>query len=367
VDQEVRVDRGEPERSVSEATSGDSEVFGAGYDDWLESELLRGWHEARSDVPEPEVQQSGIQRADRAIRRMPEVVGRQLADEANELDEIRRLTRSDSSDDVLRAMQRLASNGGRQEPSILRDVERLTKILAPQASGPALEGASLGPRPDDAVVDGATLHFSAGIHRLGALMRSKSPYPRDVTIQGAGMNSTLLILSSTLSPRSSLRNFTVRDCTVHTGRNYLFDLRGSNGCAVSLDRVRIIGFDMGAGGSCAFGTAATLLYARDSRFEGGFGHSPGSGNVFRVRSSAIAARFDRCHFSRVRLNAVALGAVLLQSCELSEMLSDPHKEPVELAGCQVSLWVAASDGNLREDLRRSLDELVPGWQKQAGL
>lgn len=70
-----------------------------------------------------------------------------------------------------------------------------------------------------------------------------------------------------------MRNFGARDCTLYTENQYLFDLRNDS-ASVHFDRVRAIGFDMGAGSSCLFGTEELALYARDSRFEGGYGRSP---------------------------------------------------------------------------------------------
>jgi len=80
-------------------------------------------------------------------------------------------------------------------------------------------------------------------------------YPRDVTMAGAGIDATMLVLGGDLGTRDSLRNFAIRDCTVHTNNHYLFDQRVKP-AAVRFERVRVVGFDMGAGASCVFGTAA---------------------------------------------------------------------------------------------------------------
>jgi hypothetical protein len=246
-------------------------------------------------------------------------------------------------------------------PVELLDPERLERLFTPRSAGAMVYGPDLGRRPDDQVEDGVVLSFPPGIHRLRNLMRHKHPFPRDVTLRGAGMNATLLVLDE-LSAHSSVVNFAVQDCTVFA--DLLFDLRGDNRLAIQMHRVRVVGFDKGAGSSCAFDTSATLLYATDSRFEGGYGRLPGSGRLFDVGTSALAARFDRCHFSRIEIDNDHVGTVLCRNCELLEMLRDPREDDVILENCTVTFLERVPGESWRTTLARDLRELFPDWDPQ---
>lgn len=59
-----------------------------------------------------------------------------------------------------------------------------------------------------------------------------------------------------------------------------------------LRRMRVVGFDCGAGGSVAFYTRACAILAQHCRFESGFGTNPeGYANLLRA-GGAVAARFE---------------------------------------------------------------------------
>ncbi|MEO6710505.1 MAG: hypothetical protein ABIP42_13070, partial [Planctomycetota bacterium] len=96
------------------------------------------------------------------------------------------------------------------------------------------------------IEDGVTLTWPAGVFKVENLLepKGKEKAPSDVTIAGAGMNSTMLVLTGALMPRTNLRNFSIRDCTIHTNNNYLFDFRNL-AASIQFDRVRFVGFDIG--------------------------------------------------------------------------------------------------------------------------
>jgi hypothetical protein len=73
--------------------------------------------------------------------------------------------------------------------------------------------------------------------------------------------------------------------TIHCGDNYLLQLRRN--FTVRLERCRLVGFDMGAGGSKAFAGDAGAVLVSACRIEAGFGKSPGFGNLFDVRGALV--------------------------------------------------------------------------------
>ena len=100
------------------------------------------------------------------------------------------------------------------------------------------------------------------------------------------MDDTLVKIDE-ISTRDEIHSLTFRDCTVDCGDDYLTDLRSKNPVTIRMIRCRVIRFDMGAGGSVMLAARSAAFYASDCRFEAGFGRSPGSGNLFRVRSGLL--------------------------------------------------------------------------------
>jgi len=132
--------------------------------------------------------------------------------------------------------------------------------------------------------DGTTINFSVGIHTLNIRMwRRSKTFPKDILIKGKGMNNTLVKLNE-ISTRSQIRSLTFSDITIDCGNKYFIDIRKDEPVTIRLMRCRVIGFDMGAGGSVMMGGRVFGFYATDSVIEAGFGRSPGSGSLFRSNS-----------------------------------------------------------------------------------
>jgi hypothetical protein len=161
-------------------------------------------------------------------------------------------------------------------------------------TGPAVDGPSW--KPADGLAHGATLRFPAGLHSWSTRsFRNVKTFPRDLTIEGAGMNATLVRLDE-LSTDGDITNLTFRDCTIDCGDNYFTDLRTDAPITLRLERCRVIGFDMGAGGSVMLSADTAAFFATDCRFEAGYGRTqPGFGNLFRVREGLLV-RCERSVF-----------------------------------------------------------------------
>ncbi len=169
--------------------------------------------------------------------------------------------------------------------------ERFAALFERTANGPALQGTDR--KLDASLADGATIAFPAGVHewRVNQLGRGSHVFPRDLLVVGVGMDATILKLDE-FNAQSEVASLTFRDLTIDCSDNYLTDLRSENPITLRLERCRVVGFDMGAGGSVMFSANTAAFFATDSRFEAGFGRAPGFGNLFRC--GALLARLDRC-------------------------------------------------------------------------
>jgi hypothetical protein len=123
--------------------------------------------------------------------------------------------------------------------------------------------------------------------------------------------------------------------------------------------VRIIGFDMGAGGSVAFGVEGMLLEAKQCQFLGGYGRSPGSGNL--LRGGPIVCRFTDCTFKQLRsLELDEMKAGLFTRCVIDGIGSfDADRYPnVKFDACTVTnapvSWTELG-------VKRDIKELFPNW------
>jgi hypothetical protein len=164
------------------------------------------------------------------------------------------------------------------------------KLFVRTTEGPLVDGPAS--RPEAGLADGATVRFPAGLHRWSLSAFDHKPnFPADVVIEGAGMDSTIVRIGE-ISSRVEIRSLTFRDVTIDTDGGYLTDLRYDEPATFRLERCRVIGFDIGAGGSVMLAASVAGFYATDSRFETGFGKSPSTGTL--IRGGTILARFERC-------------------------------------------------------------------------
>jgi hypothetical protein len=213
----------------------------------------------------------------------------------------------------------------------------------------------------------ATLAFGAGAYELGNFFRTPEAFPADVTLAGAGRDSTLFVLREPLDAGGALERFTLRDATVLLEQGRLFD-QGVGPGIVRLAGLRVIGFDRRGGkdGALRF-VEALVLDARACRFEGGFGDLPGAGTLLDVPREALLARIEGCAFERMalRLSRHPRGTTLrFVGCEL-EVFDDPladaeHRRGIRLIDCEIQ----RADRERDREARRDVEELFPGWREQ---
>ncbi|MHC4549869.1 MAG: hypothetical protein ACYTEZ_13935 [Planctomycetota bacterium] len=208
---------------------------------------------------------------------------------AEEIKKERAFLEDQSRGGAMEMLRALRENGVRPF-SLLEDLDRFAALFTRHASGPLIEGTAW--KPKDLIPDGTTLSFPAGAHIFkSSALRHVERFPRDLLIQGAGMDTTLLRLDE-ISTRTEIHSLTFRDLTIDCGNDYFTDLRRDEPATVRLERCRVVRFDMGAGGSVMLAARVAAFYATECRFEAGYGRSPGSGNLFRTGGGLV--RLERC-------------------------------------------------------------------------
>lgn len=324
------------------------------------TELRGGWAELRKDtMPEPTLAR-GFETFDERMRALPRAIGRELAQRQSLDDTL-------AGDDLLAIVRMLDERNANAPIELARDRERFEKLFS-CTGGPAIEGPAAVHEPSERWVDGTRIVFPSGVFSLSKVvshLASGRPAPRCVTIQGAGMDATLFV-GATLESRSGFELLRVADATLYSGAE-IVDL-GDGAHAITLERVRCIGFDTGAGGSDAFyaGTGAALRLL-DCRIEGGYGRSPAFGRLFDLRTPAALIRLERCELRRLRVDPARLvgRAVVFLDCRFSELLDDAGSlSASETASLFERCRFTDAPPEFDAGAPRDLNELFPDWQQR---
>ncbi|MFO0980800.1 MAG: hypothetical protein U1E76_03460 [Planctomycetota bacterium] len=351
-----------PTTQQPDAADGDNgrSVMTPALREFASREIRQGWSAVRRDlIPEDDLGE-GMKEYERLVLEQPGRIGRALAMRRTRSEQMAEDARSGGGRQVL---EQLDQGGVGPLPELVRQ-PAFDDLFRRMTADSPIKGESNWLRPDDALHDGYTLLFPPGVFRLEHLMHDADPFPRDVTIAGAGMDLTLIAVGD-LSTRGPLRNFTIRDCTIHTRDHPLLDLRNDI-ATVTLSRARFVGFDSGTGGSSLFATRPLALRATGCRFEGGYG-SGRDGTIFDVRSDGLLARFDDCCISGLALHIAWMhpgATVLFRACTLKDILDDPQRDARDRPGvafesCRIEQL--PHPGTLQA---RDLNDLFPNYSDE---
>jgi hypothetical protein len=185
-------------------------------------------------------------------------------------------------------------------------------------------------------------------------------FPKDLVIEGRGMDVTLVTIDE-ISTRDEIHSLTFRDCTVDCGNDYLTDLRRDSPATIRMIRCRVVRFDMGAGGSVMLAARSAAFYASNCRFEAGFGRSPGSGNLFRVRSGLLVRIEDSTFVGPFRsvydINRSA--TYVFERCRFEQQRVPLDKPP---AGVRFIDCTSTPPPTMRSK-PKPLTEINPDWKK----
>jgi hypothetical protein len=363
------VDSRQPAPADAPADASSDDLIGEALRAHAREGIALAWSRARNETIPDEDLALGMAQFEEFVLSIPYSIGTQLAEQRTRSEMLAADARRGGAFTLL---EKLDAGEGAPVLSLVHDTAAFDALFVREAPEHGVDLALAKTSSREELTDGSTFVFPAGCFLIDNLLErgANSVAPKDFTIAGAGMDATLLVLDEDLGSRGPIRNFTLRDCTVHTDSNYLFDHR-RGAATVTLERVRVVGFDMGAGSSCAFALGdGVVLSVRSCRFEGGFGRNPGSGTLFDMRTDAFVARFDgtlvqhvALGFEHIRPNAT----VLFANCRLENVFSwrDPFETVDEHAGIElVATTLTLHEKAQGESLERDLDELFPGWQQR---
>lgn len=327
-------------------------------------DLAEGWASARPDAIPEKTLDAGVERFEEEVMALPAVIGAELARRQTEKELALEDARTGGVFEVLAGLEAGTTSGPLFE---LTDTEQtFDDLFRAEVSGPGLDGTRIlspGQLTAEPPADGSTLQFPAGVHTIddfGAYWRTR--FPRDLTLRGAGMNATLIVLRSDLFAYDRVRNLTIEDCTIHAGNDYLFDVR-QPAMSVTIRRTRLTGWKTGAGSSCLFGTEALALRVVDSVITGAYCRAPVHGQMFDVRHDGLVARFDSCRIEAMRpFTYFGRGAtVSFVNCIMSNVSYREIPPSVRLVGTTPDRF----EGTDHNVLRRDLNELFPDWERRA--
>lgn len=326
--------------------------------------VQRGWASLRADELSEDAVEGALETFREITLDLGEQLGRGLAREADARDQ---LAADAERGGAFALLASLDDGGGGPLPEVVKDKETFDGFFpAVQATGTydalhQLTSEQLAKRQP--VPDGSVLTFPSGVFHLDDLGRYWSNrFPEDLTIRGAGMNSTLLVLRSSLSSRSQVSNLRIEGATIHAENHYLFDVRGE-AMLLTMDGVRVLGWTS-SGGGCAFGSDTTMLRASNCEFLGGYSRSAEAEvRMFDIRTDGMLARFEGCLFSRVQaFEKVRSGAtVVYDRCRIEDGLGETTP-PANffLLDTPVTAWNA----NAGQSLARDLNDLFPDWKAE---
>jgi hypothetical protein len=249
---------------------------------------------------------------------------------------------------------------------LVADSKRFSDIFSRVTPGPTLDGSRVSSLAG--VKDGSLLAYPAGMFKLNVDLYS-GKFPSDVLIKGEGMDYTLVRLNE-ISTRHEIRSLTFKDLTIDCGDDYFTDLRHDEPALIRLVRCRVIRFDMGAGGSVMLAANTAAFYAQDCRIESGYGRSPGSGNLFRVRDGLLA-RLENCLIKgpfRSIFDEDDAATYVFSNCEITGITSwnrddiENPPEGVRFENCRLSFMTEDEQRSHRSGKVKPLSAINPDWK-----
>jgi hypothetical protein len=266
-------------------------------------------------------------------------------------------------DDLFALLAWLEKAGRGPLPEVVGDSAKFEAYFASQNREHWVDAAPYLKRLHDPLAPGVVLQIEPGVWKIEAFEPQSGPFPPDVTVAGSGTNRTLLLLGG-IRPVGSLARFTLRDCTVFTDSQALFEMPGGL-ASITFERARLIGFDSGVGNAVLIRARGLGIVMRDCEIAGGYGRAPGQGTLFDVPSAALLARCERCKFSGLRLGAESWNtgaSAALVECTALALLDDPQASLATHAGiaATATTFVRLADGARPPAL--DIDGLFADWR-----
>lgn len=297
----------------------------------------------------------GFSEFEERVRKLPREIGRRLAQKQTRIEGL-------ASEDPFVVLEAMSGGNLGPQNALVENAKSFSRFFA-CASGPRIDGIALLAEKEPTVIQpGSVIAFPAGVYDVQAIDQRLRSTIHCVAIVGAGMDRTLLRFGS-LQPREKLDRLEIRDCTIQSSCDVV-DLNVAG--LWRAERVRFIGFDCGAGGSCAFSMmGGAMLELKSCLIEGGYGRSPMHGNLFDARSHPILARFEDCtvHSLEADLDGLPMGSTLvLVRCKFHDLFDralpmDRTDDGLVLNA--TTLELRPKDAGKVE--KRDVAELFPAW------
>ncbi len=270
-----------------------------------------------------------------------------------------------SAADRIRALTSVAAAA--HDPSLVRELIAKHRIDAGALARDGTAFAALFPDRTDAVrIDGAAGRLTSPAPKAAAVVFGSGVYDwngsdrlgdfrGDLTIVGAGMDTTLLRISIP----AGCASVTVRDATIDAGRGGL-EMR--SGGALRLERCRVIAFDRSAGGDSAIEAWSAFVLARTCRFETGYGSNAPRGGLFG--SSPCAARLEDCDIVLPAGEIGRGGSIVLSRCRV--LLAAARRASIDAGKSGLLLDATTftyADATGKGEGPRPFSDINPFWGK----
>ncbi|MHC4941864.1 MAG: hypothetical protein ACYTG7_02480 [Planctomycetota bacterium] len=325
---------------------------------YFRDKFVKAWKDHRAKKPTEEDVEQGEKFFREAILKLPELAAQVMAEERNDEDSMAYALEQGDGTVLIESAKKGVFKPGESD----RTREAVDRSVAQRVKGREIDGMEFSSNKEARIEEGMTLVFGYGIYTLDERRlrgEDREHFPVDVTVKGAGMDSTLLHLGD-ISIRGDAKRLAFRDLTLDCENTGLFDMR-TGSLVLDLERVRLVRFDAGHGGCCIFSARGCLVRMTDSEIVGGYGGSPGNGRLFR--SNPVIMRFTSCRFELVELglNRVESSSrISFQNCRFSLLDSNPLLEEhpsVDFTGCT---FESIRDSSMtRDKLRKDLSKIFP--------
>ena len=142
--------------------------------------------------------------------------------------------------------------------------------------------------------------WSIDMQKLERVLRKANlSFPDSVSFTGQGKSKTTVTISDAEFTSRDLNNLCFRDMTIDCVNDAMLDKRQGS-LTLRLDNVRLVRFDAGHGGCRLLRVNdGIIVHAIDTDFVGGFGRSPGNGDIF-ASSDVFLGHFENCSFRGIK-------------------------------------------------------------------
>jgi len=343
-----------------QALNPESPMFSKALLEHFHKEFIQEWRKVRAVDPNKEQLALGEERFREIVLRFPAEIGRLSAEECNDKDA---LEKAMACGDGVSLIASVENDCYTHDPE--RFGELIHQCVTPRVAGPTLSSKDFAEGKEVDIVEGTIIEFGPGIHKLDECKLrgpDKRGLPSDVTIRGMGMDATLLRIGD-IGINGDVNRLAFRNLTLDAENEGLFYLRAGS-LVLDLENVRIVRFDAGHGGCTILDAKnGNVIKAINCEIIGGYGRSPGKGNLFD-RGDSVLAHFTNCRIELLKLGlrpSSQDGHILFQNCTFSLLRTNPLEKPmanIEFTGCKFeTLWDFQMP---REKLRKDLGDLF--WQ-----